>query len=62
MNASGVAFLVFTAVNIAAISSVSAQSCCTCNLQFNSIQVVDQLVEAKMKSILTNEPCKLQYQ
>ena len=57
MNKSGVALCVFVAVT--AISGASAQSCATCNCQINNIQLLDQLVEAKVNRILANEPSKL---
>ena len=53
----GIALLIFVAVT--GIPAASAQSCNACNCQFNNIQVLDQLVEAKVKITLANEPCKL---
>ena len=56
MNKSGIALCVFVAA--IAISGASAQSCATCNCQVNNIQLLDQLVEAKVNRILANEPSK----
>ena len=51
-------FLVATAIVVA--SALDPQSRCTaCNCQFNNIELLDQLLEAKMNQILVNEPSKL---
>ena len=41
--------------------SVSAHSCKACNCQFNNVQVLNDMVEAKVNQILANEPRKLHY-
>ena len=51
-------FLVATAIVVA--STLDPQSRCTaCNCQFNNIELLDQLLEAKMNQILVNEPSEL---
>ena len=57
MDKYGIALFVFLAGT--AIPTASAQSCNACNCQFNNVQVLDQLVEAKVKSALASEPRKL---
>jgi hypothetical protein len=57
MNKSGVAVCVFVAA--IAITTASTQSCTTYNCQINNIQLLDQLVEAKMNRILANESSEL---
>ena len=57
MNKSGIVLCVF--VVAITISGASAQSCTACNCQVNNIELLDQLVEAKVNSILANEPSKL---
>ena len=50
-------FLVATAIVVA--SALGPQSQCTaCNCQFNNIEVLDQLLEAKVNQILVNEQSK----
>ena len=44
---------------VATISMATAQSCNACNCQFNNVQVLSQLIEAKVKQALANEPRKL---
>ena len=62
MNKSSIAlkvcmFLVATAIVVA---SAHDQSRCTaCNCQVNNIELLDQLLEAKVNQILVNEPSKL---
>ena len=60
MNTSGITLRVLVAAT--AITAANAQSACgACNCQFNNIQLLDQLLEAKMKSTLASEPRKLHY-
>ncbi len=56
MNKFGIALYVLVAA--IALTAANAQSCTTCNCQFDNIQVLNQLVEAKVKSTLANEPRK----
>lgn len=44
---------------IGTLYSVHAQSCNSCNCQFNNVQVLNQLVEAQVNRALAAEPCKL---
>jgi hypothetical protein len=53
----GIALCVLVAA--IALTAANAQSCTTCNCQFNNIQVLDQFVEANMNRILANEPSEL---
>ena len=57
MDKYGIALFIFIAGTT--ISAASAQSCKACNCQFHNIQVLDQLVENRVKSTLADEPCKL---
>lgn len=63
MNRSGyrIAALCALLVGVAGISGATAQpkSCPTCNCQINNIELLDQLVEAKIKHLLADEPRKL---
>ena len=56
MNKSGIALLVFIAMTATYVAN--AQSCRACNCQFNNVKVLNQLVEAQVKSTLANEPCE----
>jgi hypothetical protein len=56
MNKFGIALCVLVAA--IALTAAKVQSCSTCNCQFDNIQVLDQLVEAKVKNTLANEPRK----
>ena len=53
----GIALCVFVAAT--AITAANAQSCRACNCQFDNIQLLDQLVEAKVNRNLANEPSEL---
>ena len=59
MNQSGIAFCVFVAVIAIIAVAANTQSCTVCNCQINNIQLLDQLVEAKVNRILANEPSEL---
>ena len=52
----GIALCVFVAAT--AITAANAQSCMrrACKCQFDNIQLLDQLAEAKVNRILANEP------
>ena len=53
----GITLCVFVAAT--AITAANAQSCRACNCQFDNIQLLDQLVEAKVNRNLANEPSEL---
>ena len=57
MSKSGIALLVFIAIRV--LFAANAQSCGGCNCRLGNIQGLIQLVEAKVKSALANESCKL---
>ena len=58
MSKSGIALLVFIAIR--ALFAANVQSCGGgCNCRFGNIQGLIQLIEAKVKSALANESCKL---
>jgi hypothetical protein len=59
MNKSGIAVCVFMAVIANSITTASSQTCTTCNCQINNVQLLDQLMEAKVNRILANEPSEL---
>lgn len=56
MDMSGITLCVFVAAT--ALSAATAQSCQACNCQLNNAQVLDQLVETKVKHILVNGSSK----
>ena len=41
------------------ISVCTAQTCNACNCQLNNVQVLNQLVDARVNQILSGEPRKL---
>ena len=53
MDMSGITLCVFVAAT--ALSAATAQSCRACNCQLNNIQVLDHIVEARVKNILVND-------
>ena len=55
----GVNLFLLMGTAVATISMATAQSCNSCNCQFNNVQVLSQLIEAKVNSALANEPRKL---
>jgi hypothetical protein len=59
MNKSRIAVCVFMAVIHVVLTAASTQSCTACSCQINNIQLLDQLVEAKVNRILANEPSEL---
>ena len=42
------------------ITSGQSDSCRTCNCQFNNIEVLDQLIEYRIRSILANDTVSTQ--
>ena len=52
MTLSGITLRVFVAAT--ALSAATAQSCRACNCQLNNAQVLDHIVEARVKNILVN--------
>ena len=59
MNTLGLPLLLFLATAAATLSMGSAQTCNACNCQFNNVQVLSQLIDARVKQVLSDEPCKL---
>ena len=55
----GAALLLMLGIAAVSISTANAQSCNTCNCQFNNFQVLSQLIEAQVNRTLANEPSKL---
>ena len=48
--------LLVVAVFTSVTSAQNADTCQACNCQFNNIQALSQLVNARINDILTNEP------
>ena len=60
MNKCRIAHVFLVATAIVVVSALIPQSRCTsCNCQVNKIELLDQLLEAKVNQILVNEPSKL---
>ena len=59
----GLPLLLFLVTAAATISVGSAQTCNACNCQFNNVQVlsqlIDELFDARVNQILSDEPRKL---
>ena len=64
MNKSRLALCVFLVAIAFVVSNAQSMSsqCTACNCQINNIEILDQLVEAKVNQILVNEPSKLSLQ
>ena len=55
----GLPLLLFLVTAAATISVGSAQTCNACNCQFNNVQVLTKLIDARVNQILSDEPRKL---